>query len=196
MKHYCFFNSAFAVNTVIAVLCPTTVIHADDVDRDQVAAIVSPSFIRDVAPLLSRLGCNAGSCHGAVQGQNGFRLSLFGANPREDFAQVVREAEGRRVNQVAPDRSLLLLKGTGRIPHVGGRRMKPLGREYLQLQRWIEAGCSLDESTVGQVTELVVTPASRTFSEGESFTLRVEARFADDALMDVTHLCSFESRDP
>src|SRR5262245_54672154 len=34
------------------------------------------SFVRDVAPALSKLGCNAGTCHGSLEGKNGFKLSL------------------------------------------------------------------------------------------------------------------------
>src|SRR5690606_36350433 len=34
------------------------------------------SFIRDVNPVLTRLGCNQGTCHGSKDGKNGFKLSL------------------------------------------------------------------------------------------------------------------------
>ena len=34
-----------------------------------------PSFVNDVEPILTRLGCNQGSCHGKGAGQNGFRLT-------------------------------------------------------------------------------------------------------------------------
>src|SRR5207249_427961 len=30
------------------------------------------SYVRDVMPLLARMGCNAGTCHGAEAGRNGF----------------------------------------------------------------------------------------------------------------------------
>src|SRR6266513_1877510 len=69
-----------------------------------------PRFSRHVVPLFSRLGCNAGACHGAVKGQNGFRLSLFGADPGLDHARLLREFGGRRLNLADPDASLLLLK--------------------------------------------------------------------------------------
>src|SRR5262245_17075977 len=82
-----------------------------------------PLFSRHVVPVLSRLGCNAGgSCHGVVKGQNGFRLSLFGAQPALDFERLTREVMGRRLNPLDPDRSLILLKATGQAPHGGGKR--------------------------------------------------------------------------
>src|SRR3954470_15637779 len=84
---------------------------------------VGPLFSRHVVPLFSRLGCNAGGCHGAVKGQNGFRLSLFGADPAADHDRLVREAAGRRLNHFAPETSLLLLKATGEAPHEGGKRL-------------------------------------------------------------------------
>ena len=87
-------------------------------------------FSRHVVAVFSRLGCNAGNCHGAVKGQNGFRLSLFAADPALDHERLVREANGRRVNVLDPDASLLLLKATGRVPHQGGRLMDPADPEY------------------------------------------------------------------
>lgn len=39
------------------------------------------SFERDVMPVLTKVGCNTGSCHGAARGKDGFRLSLFGTIP-------------------------------------------------------------------------------------------------------------------
>src|SRR5881396_2299579 len=83
----------------------------------------APLFSRHVIPLFSRLGCNAGACHGAVKGQNGFRLSLFGAEPAADHERLLREAGGRRLNLLDPDASLLLLKATGQVAHPGGKRM-------------------------------------------------------------------------
>src|SRR4051812_18213060 len=79
----------------------------------------APRFSRHVIPVFSRLGCNAGSCHGAVQGRNGFRLSLFGARPELDYAQLVRDQAGRRINLLDPDNSLILLKATERVAHGG-----------------------------------------------------------------------------
>src|SRR5216110_817011 len=78
---------------------------------DEANAIsVVPLFSRHVVPLFSRLGCNAGSCHGAVKGQNGFRLSLFGADPALDHARLLREYYGRRLNLHDAENSLLLRK--------------------------------------------------------------------------------------
>ena len=34
-----------------------------------------PDYVRDVMPVLSKLGCNAGTCHGAKDGKNGFKLA-------------------------------------------------------------------------------------------------------------------------
>src|SRR5216110_559235 len=73
------------------------------------------NFARDVVPTLTKLGCNAGSCHGSFQGRGGFRLSLLGFDPAADYEAVVTESRGRRVFATAPDKSLLLLKPTGQV---------------------------------------------------------------------------------
>ena len=76
----------------------------------------SPLFSRHVEAVFSRAGCNSGTCHGAVQGKNGFRLSLLGFEPQEDYEHLVNEARGRRLFPAAPERSLLLLKATSALP--------------------------------------------------------------------------------
>jgi hypothetical protein len=155
----------------------------------------TPLFSRHVVPLLSRLGCNAGLCHGAVQGKGGLRLSLFGVEPALDHERLLREAGGRRLNVQEPDASLLLLKATGRVPHEGGKRLEPGGPEHQVIRRWISAGARLDRPEQGRITRLTVTPANQALHAGGSYPLRVEARFADGSAEDVTPFCTFESRD-
>ncbi len=155
-----------------------------------------PRFTRHVAALFSRLSCNGGTCHGAVQGQGGFRLTLFGADPALDHDRLRRELGGRRLNLGDADASLLLLKPTARVGHHGGKRIEPGSREYDVLRRWIAAGAVLDPPERSRVTRLRVSPAERTVRPGETYSLRVEAAFADGSTEDVTSLCSFESLDP
>jgi len=161
----------------------------------QAEAIDPPAFSREVEAVFSRLGCNGGTCHGAVQGQNGFRLSLFGADAALDHARLLREASGRRINLADPDASLLLMKAAGQMNHVGGKRMSVGGPEYEIVRRWIAEGARLDPLENSRITQLRVTPAEQTVTPGNSFTLKVEAKFADGRSKDVTSLCSFESRD-
>ena len=94
-------------------------------------------FERHVVALFSKAGCNNGSCHGSFQGKGGFRLSLFGYDADKDFAAVTRDGMGRRVNAVEPDKSLLLLKATGQIPHEGGVRFAKDSWQYRVFRHWI-----------------------------------------------------------
>src|SRR5437870_8681871 len=87
------------------------------------APATEPLFARHVVAVLDRLGCNSGACHGSFRGQNGFRLSLFGGDPAMDYEFIARDAFGRRLNRVAPERSLLLLKPSLQVPHRGGLRL-------------------------------------------------------------------------
>ena len=55
------------------------------------------SFRNHVESVLSKQGCNAGSCHGARAGQKGFRLTLFGFDVDADYSYLTRQAVGRRI---------------------------------------------------------------------------------------------------
>ena len=81
-------------------------------------------FRTDVIAALSRAGCNSGACHGSPQGKNGFRLSLRGFDADLDLFTLTRAEMGRRVDRLRPENSLFLLKGTGRLPHQGGVRLR------------------------------------------------------------------------
>ena len=91
-------------------------------------------------PVLTKAGCNAGSCHGAALGRGGFRLSLLGYDPGADHDSLVHEFEGRRVNTARPERSLVLKKGSAAIEHEGGPRLAAGGEGYRVLRDWIAAG--------------------------------------------------------
>jgi len=156
------------------------------------AADPAPRFSREVEAVFSRAGCNSGTCHGGVKGQNGFRLSLFGADPTLDHDQIVRDVNGRRVNRIDPDKSLLLLKGTAQIPHEGGKRIAVDSPEYKILRDWIAAGMPADAREQSRVTKFKVTPSEKTLKVGESANIRIEATFADNSTADVTSLCSYE----
>ena len=90
-----------------------------------------PSYRLDVAALLSKAGCNAGACHGNINGKGGFRLSLRGDDPAFDLLSMTRDTFGRRVDQSEPSRSLVLLKPTGQVPHEGGQRFSASSLECL-----------------------------------------------------------------
>jgi hypothetical protein len=160
------------------------------------APAAEPLFSRHVEAVFSRLGCNGGTCHGAVKGRGGFRLSLFAAEPALDHDRLLRESAGRRLDLFAPDRSLLLLKATGRTPHQGGQRTTAGSPEYETLRRWIAGGAKKDDAAGSRVTRLSVTPPRRAVRPGERYRLSVRATFADGSAEDVTHLCVYESLDP
>ena len=83
------------------------------------------NFANEISPIFTKAGCNSGGCHGKSGGQNGFRLSLLGFEPQEDYEYLVKESRGRRLSPAAPENSLLLLKGAAILPHGGGARLDP-----------------------------------------------------------------------
>ena len=55
------------------------------------------NFANQIVPIFTKNGCNGGGCHGKSSGQNGFKLSLLGFEPSEDYEHLVKEARGRRL---------------------------------------------------------------------------------------------------
>src|SRR5437763_6072704 len=151
----------------------------------------APRFGRHVEAVFSRLGCNGGACHGAVKGQNGFRLSLFGAAPTGDAERILREYVGRRINLADPAASLLLKKATGQAEHGGGVRLQAGSPDYETIRKWIAGGAKVDPESKSHVKDLRISPAERTAKPGEACPLKVEATFIDGSREDVTAFCSF-----
>lgn len=151
------------------------------------------SFVRDVQPILSRTGCNQGTCHGSKDGKNGFKLSLRGYDPLFDHRALTDDLAARRVNRSAPDQSLLLLKATGSVPHVGGVRMD-VGQPYYELLReWIAQGMKLDVDTP-RVTKVEVLPVNPVVPRpGMKQQMTVLATYADGSTRDVTREAFIES---
>ena len=144
------------------------------------------SFVRDVMPAISKMGCNAGTCHGSAKGKNGFKLSLRGYDPLFDHRALTDDLAGRRFNRAAPDQSLMLLKPSGSVPHIGGVLTRP-GEPYYELMRaWIAAGVKFDGGSP-RPTSLEVFPKDVTIPlPGMKQQLAVTATFSDGSLRDVT----------
>ena len=153
-------------------------------------------FANDIVPLFTKLGCNSGACHGKADGQNGFKLSLFGFEPAEDYEALVNEARGRRLFPEAPAQSLLVRKPTGAMPHGGGKRLDTGSPYYALLVRWIEQGAPNEQTPGRAVTRIEVVPGDRLLARGTSQHLRVLARHTDGTTNDVTGLAQFESNQP
>ncbi|HJZ93016.1 MAG TPA: DUF1549 domain-containing protein [Gemmataceae bacterium] len=150
-------------------------------------------FRTEVEPLLSKLGCNAGGCHGKASGQNGFKLSLFGFDVDYDYAAIAKEARGRRLFPAAPDRSLFLLKASGQVPHGGGKRLKPDSADYQVLRQWIAAGAPASAPDAPVVKRLRVVPADRVLRKDQQQQTAVLAEYTDGSARDVTRQSEFAS---
>jgi hypothetical protein len=152
-------------------------------------------FDRHVAPLFGRLGCNAGSCHGSFQGRGGLHLSLFGHDPAGDYEAIVRQGMGRRVDTLDPDRSLVLLKPAGRVPHEGGRRFLPGSWEYRVIRAWIAGGARRDPA-LAAAERIEVRPRELGLRRpGDSGRLAIVAAYADGTESDVTLFCDVHVKD-
>jgi WD40 repeat protein len=153
----------------------------------------SLSFIRDVNPVLSRLGCNAGTCHGAQDGQKGFKLSLRGYDPLFDTRSFTDDLKSRRTNVASPDDSLMLLKATSAVPHMGGQLTQPGEPYYEIIRQWIAEGARLDLD-VERVTSITIEPQNPIVQElGARQQVRVVATYSNGRTRDVTREAFIES---
>ena len=152
------------------------------------------SFIRDVIPAMSKVGCNAGTCHGAQKGKRGFKLSLRGYDPLYDYRALVDDLSGRRFNRSRPEQSLMLLKPTQGVPHEGGFLFDEKSRTYSVLKQWIAEGCRFD--TAKRVARIEVFPKKPLLETTDSQQqLIVMAHFPDGTSRDVTRDAVFETSD-
>ena len=162
----------------------------------QTGAALHPDYVRDVMPVVSRLGCNTGSCHGAKDGKNGFKLSLRGYDPEFDVLALTDEQASRRANSAIPDSSLFLQKASAAVPHEGGQLTVPGEDGYEILRAWIADGGKLNMAAP-RVTGIAVFPQNPVVQQiGGRQQMRVIATYADGRSRDVTSLSYIDSGNP
>jgi hypothetical protein len=154
------------------------------------------SFRNDVIPAFSQANCNMGACHGTPTGKGGFKLSLRGYLPDQDYNVLTREAGGRRINPLAAEASMILRKPLGEIPHEGGLRLSRNTKTYEFLRDWVAEGAKNDPSAPSAVA-LEIRPGARVLN-GPAKTQQVATvvKFADGSSHDVTPICYYNSSNP
>ena len=180
---------ALLVRCALVVSC----VSASADDRQAVAGV---DFTNDIVPILTKLECNSGGCHGKATGRGGFKLSLFGMDARLDFHAITRDARGRRVFPAAPDYSLLLLKPAAKVSHAGGRRIEDDSPEYALLRRWVDSGMPWGVDDGRRLTGLEIVPAEQRLQPGQEAQIKATAIYSDASRRDVTRLVRFRSNDP
>ncbi|MDP6553946.1 MAG: DUF1553 domain-containing protein [Pirellulaceae bacterium] len=160
-----------------------------------IAVDLPVNFPNQVVPIFTKYGCNSGSCHGKSSGQNGFRLSLLGFVPNEDYEYLVKEGRGRRLFPSAPSRSLLLTKSVAQSPHGGGHRISIESPAYRLLHRWIEQGMPYGSPEDPTVTHIEVLPRERLMGREHSQQLVSIAHYTDGSTKDVSRMTQFDSND-
>jgi hypothetical protein len=152
-------------------------------------------FANEVVPIFTKLGCNAGGCHGKSSGQNGFRLSLLGFEPELDYETLVKEGRGRRLFPAAPDASLLLTKAVASVPHGGGKKLEVDSHEYRILRRWIASGMPRGRAEDPTLARIEIHPQGRVLTRAQTQQVQVTAVFTDNSRRDVTRWAQYESND-
>ena len=167
-------------------------------------------FARDVVGVFTRNGCNGSECHGGVKGRGGFKLSLHGINPREDYRWTVKggvyqvlspkaaEPFHPRANLQEPEQSRLLLKPTLALPHGGGQRFEQDSADYRTLLEWIRQGAAYgaDGQSGSRIERLEVFPQEAIMESGTRRRLLVTAYLEDGRSQDLSPEVLYESSDP
>lgn len=147
--------------------------------------------------VLSKAGCNAGTCHGNKNGKGGFKLSLRGQDPDADHQTLTRELFGRRANLLDPEQSLILLKPTTELAHEGGLRFRKDSELYQALRNWIAEGMRDDVSSSPKLQGIAVAPGERNLIDPDDrFQLQVQAKFSDGSVRDITNFAVYEASNP
>jgi len=152
-------------------------------------------FHRDLLPLITRSGCNAGSCHASQYGKGGLVLSVMAFDPVLDYQSLALGARSRRINTSNPDESLMLKKATGVVPHGGGVRFAVDSNDYRVMARWIATGAPKPNPSPEKITRLEVYPAKRISSVAQMQQLRTLATYEDGQQRDVTAWTRFDAMD-
>jgi hypothetical protein len=151
-------------------------------------------FVRDIEPVLSKAGCNQGTCHGSAKGKNGFKLSLRGYDPDYDYGALINDISGRRYDRAAVDDSLILLKPIAEVPHEGRQAIKPGSREYDLLRQWLVEGAKYEKADLGRAKKIEVLPGDVEIDlPGRTHQFLVVAKYADGTARDVTREAVFTS---
>jgi hypothetical protein len=164
----------------------------------RVAEVQSPpqwSFQNHVLPVLTKAGCNSGSCHGALAGKGGFRLSLRGYNPSRDHFNITKQSRGRRVELANPAASLFLVKPTGIVPHKGGVRLKAESLDFKIITDWLADGTAAPTENDAKLVELEILPGTSLLGKGDKQQLLVRGTYSNGCIEDVTRWCKFSSAD-
>src|SRR5262245_15574015 len=162
--------------------------NGSDLEREPV-----PSFRNQVLPILTRIGCNSGACHGALAGKGGLKLSLRGYAPADDYFVLTRQANARRVNLSEPAKSLMLLKPTLALAHGGGQKLEVNSPEYRLLADWIAHGAPGPSDKDPRIQRIEVTPVEKNLKPKDTLQVQVRAFYSDGHSEDVTRWAKFSS---
>jgi hypothetical protein len=155
-------------------------------------------FQAETLAVLTKQGCNAGSCHGSPEGKGGFSLSLFAYAPQIDEESLVRGGRNRRTLVVEPAESLLLRKPMLRVAHRGGKKLSKTDAAYGILLDWIAEGTHPDPADAPKCTGVVVHPGPARILHLPDRTqqqLSVSAQFSDGSSRDVTAIATYDVSD-
>ena len=162
----------------------------------QISGYPPVDFANDMLPLLSKLGCNSGGCHGKSNHASGFKLSVFGFDPAADFDALVKDDRGRRIFPASPEFSLFLRKATGVMPHGGGQRLPFGSSDYDLMLAWVRQGTPAAQANSPGLVRLFVSPDDRVLDANSRQQILATAHYSDGSVRDVTSAAGYSTNAP
>ena len=162
----------------------------------QISGYPPVDFANDMLPLLSKLGCNSGGCHGKSNHPSGFKLSVFGFDPAADFDALVKDDRGRRVFPASPEFSLFLRKATGVMAHGGGQRLPIGSADYDLMLAWVRQGTPMAQANSPKLLRLAVSPDDRVLETDSRQQILATAHYSDGSVRDVTSAAGYSTNAP
>ncbi|MSO24289.1 MAG: DUF1549 domain-containing protein [Acidobacteria bacterium] len=167
------------------------------------------TFAREVEGILTKRGCNDTTCHGGVKGRGGFRLSVYGVYPWEDYKAIVEGGTFRvltvdenpkhpRIDVKQPEKSLVVLKPTFSVPHEGGVRFEVGSADHETILNWIRSGAPYgDEAGKPEATveRIEVSPKDVVLQSGARQQLIVTAHLSNGRREDITEQVRYLTSD-
>ena len=152
-------------------------------------------FSNHIQSVLARNSCNMGSCHGALAGKGGFKLSLRGYDPDADHFNITRQDGGRRIEVASPATSLFIAKPSGSIEHKGGLRLPVDSVDYAMFANWIATGATGPRANDPHLVDLEILPSTVRLERGNTQSIIVRAHYSNGRIEDVTRWAKFSSTD-
>jgi len=107
-----------------------------------------------------------------AEGQNGFKLSVFGFDPQATTMPSSRKGAAAAYSSLRPNARCYCSRPTSKVRTAAGGKSTGAGRGFQLLRRWIAEGAEFGQSAAGEAIAIEVEPLEQFLAAGRSQQLR------------------------